>query len=470
MQLLPHARARSVFAVSTATLAILTALGATGCGGDDDSTADDPTQPAGSGGKAGSGSIEAGAPGEGGDAGKPSAPPVYLYNVAVYSPSGTLQYALLRSELDVDISARDLSKAREFPGYTGIAAIGGHVITGDSETPFASKWEIGDDLSWQQVGKKLNFSDYFTADADGLNFYFQSIRGSDMNFFYGADRTSRVHWNVDDWKIVADHRDTHLPTREGWNLNNTGNRTGVRDWVGPVLQTFNLAEAATGLGADESWIAVYDPETQEERSVIEVPCPGLQQATQDEEGNVYVSTTFNVPTRALYGVAPASCVVKLNVDGSLDEDFGYNDLRGFTGGFYGVNFRYLGRGKAVANVLHHDRLTDVDFDGEIDPEVEIQIAGQWTETGYLPEDPSLWELHLIDLKAGTSQIIEGFAEEHDVSYYTIFFQADGHTFISVQHEVEESTHNAMYELDLDQATVTPAGEVVGDLAGIQRVR
>lgn len=486
----PHAPpvARSSFSSLAITLAALASFGAAACS--DDAT-DDPMDQNSGGSQSGSASAkggstgtkggsggssskpaEGGSDGEGGAGAAPAADPAYLYTVAVYAPDGTLQYSLVRSELNVEIGVDDLAQAHEFPGYTGVAAIGGHVITGDSETPFATKWEIGEDLSWKQVGNKLNFADYFTGDADGLNFYFQSIRGSDMYFFYGADRTSRVHWNIDGWKIVGDHQDTNLPTPPaGWSLGSTGNRTGVRDFVGPVLQTFNMSEDETGLGSDKSWIALYDPETHEEKDVIDVPCPGLQQSTLDEEGNAYVSTTFNMPTRALYGVEPASCVVKVKPDGTLDEAFGYNDLRDLTGGYYGVNFRYLADGKAVANVLHDDRVTDADFaSGVVDPAVEIAIGGQWTDEGYIQEDTTFWELHLIDLEAGTSQIIEGFAAEHDVSYYTIFFQVDGHTFVSVQHDVESITHNAMYELDLDSATVTPAGEVVGDLAGIERVR
>ncbi|HTV21238.1 MAG TPA: hypothetical protein VMG12_21275 [Polyangiaceae bacterium] len=396
--------------------------------------------------------------------------PIYLYTVAVYAPDGTLQYSLLRHELNMAISVDDLATAREFPGYTGVAAIDGQVVTGDSETPFATRFSIGDDLSWTPVGERLNFGDYFSDDADGLNFYFQSIRGSDMYFFYGADRTSRVHWNTERWRIEGDHRDTALPTRAGWTLSSTGNRTGVRDYVGPVVQSYNMSNDATGLVSDESWLAVYDPDTHAERAVLEVPCPGIQQATKDEDGNLYFATTFNQPTLALYNRAPKPCVVKLKADGTLDESFAPNDLTAFTGGYYGVNFRYLRDGIAVANVLHHDRMTDVDFGGEVDPDVEVRIGGRWTDDGYLPEDASLWELELLDLNAGTSRVVEGFSPGHDVSFYTIFFQVDGRTFISVQHDVDSITHNAMYELDIDAARVTSIGEVVGDLAGVERVR
>ncbi len=190
----------------------------------------------------------------------------------------------------------------------------------------------------------------------------------------------------------------------------------------------------------------------------------------DEEGNVYFATTFNAPTRHLYGKAPASCVVRVKPDGTLDEDFGINDLTAWTGGFYGVNFRYLGNGKAVANVLHHDRLGNVNWSGDVDPEIETKISGQWTDAGYISEDPSLWEMHQIDLEKGTSKIVKGFDTKHDVSYYSIFFLVDDRVFVSVQYDVDEATNNAIYELDTGAATVEPVGQVVGDLAGVERVR
>jgi hypothetical protein len=449
------------------TLGLFVALG--GCG-DDAETGDagargreeDPDRDAG-----------AGDTGDTGDAGDADEEPIYLMTTSVTDIDGNATlYALLRRELDLDISTDDLTaeKARPFAGYSGIAAIDGQVVVGDSKTPFATKFDVGDDLKWTQVGGKLNFSDYVSDDQDGLNFYFQAIRGADMYFFYGADRTSRLHWNTKAWKLEEAYEDTHLPSRKGWTLGSTGNRTGVRDFKGPVVQTFNLSNDETDLGAEQSWIAVYDEETHEEKSVIEVPCPGLQQTTMDEEGRLYVSTTFNMPTLALYGKEPASCVVRLNADGTLDEAFGENDLRAWTGGFYGVNFRALGGGMAVANVLHHDRLKDVDWDGEVDPEVAVEIGGEWTDAGYTPEDPTLWELELIDMEAGTSTPITGWKPEHDPNSYTIFFPIDGHVFISFQIDPFGDPRNAMYELDVKTAKVKFVGDVVGELNNLERVR
>lgn len=417
---------------------------------------------------------EAGGKGDGGAGGEESdGDPIYLFTIGLADIEGaSTAYALLRNELDLQISADDLTKekAYPFPGYTGIAVIGGQVVVGESSRPFAKKFEVTDDFKWKQVGGELNFGDYVNDDTDGLNFYFQAIRGSDMYLFYGADRSSRKHWNTSEWKLKEEYTDTKLPTRSGWSLGSTGNRSGMRDWEGPIFQTFNLSNDETYVGADSSWIAVYDEKTHKEKDVIEVPCPGLAQQTKDEQGRVYFATTFNSPVLGLYGEQPFSCVVRLNADGTLDEDFGTNDLSEWTGGFYGVNFRYLQSGKAVANVLHHDRLGEVDWNGEVDSEVVVKIEGEWTDSGFTPQDPKLWDLEVIDLENGTSKKITGFQKGHDEGSYSIFFQVDGRVFMSFQIDPFGDPRNAMYELDVDTAKLTYVGTIDGELGSISRLR
>lgn len=135
-----------------------------------------------------------------------------------------------------------------------------------------------------------------------------------------------------------------------------------------------------------------------------------------------------------------------------------------------MNFRYLKKGKAVANVLHHDRLGDVDWEGEIDPEVVVQIEGEWTDAGYSPQDTSLWDLEVIDLESGTSKRVTGFRDGDDDSSYSIFFQVDGRVFMSFQIDPFGDPRNVMYELDVDTAKLTYVGMIDGELGNIERVR
>lgn len=401
--------------------------------------------------------------------------PLYLMTVGVAGDgdNGAL-YLLVRDKIDFNFSVADLAEegAIEFEPYSGVAAIDGHVIIGKSDQPIAQKYSVSDDRQFTKVGDDLHFGDYFQSDTDGLNFYFQAIQGTDMFLHYGADRAFRKHWNVREWKLLEDLEETVLPIRAGWTLSSTGNRSNMRDWQGAVLQTFNMYEDATGAAADESWIAVYDAETFVETDVIEVPCPGLQQQTMDEDGNVYVSTTFNTPVLSLYGQAPASCVVRVNKDGEQDEEWGNKNLADLTGGYDGVNFRYLYDGKAVANVLHHDRIQDVDWEGDVDPAVLVAVQGEWTEEGFTPEDTTLWELELIDIEAGTSTPITGWEEGHDPSSYMVNYKLDGRVFFKFQvGTYSDKPTDAIYELNLETAEVTLVGEdLEGTLDGFERIR
>lgn len=408
-------------------------------------------------------------PGDGDGDDTPELDPVYLLKTTVYPPEGAEEYVLARHDLDFDITVEDLKKATKFAGYTGVKVIDGKVIVADSETPFATKYDIDNALKWKKLGDPLNFSKYFTGDADGLNFYFQTIRGNDVYLFYGSERTSRAHWNVADWKILGSYEDTDLPVRAGYALANPGNRTGVRDWKSGMMQSYYYYKDDGTYATDRStsYLALYDADTHEEKEIIEVPCPAVEQQTIDEEGNVYFTSAYDHSLAKLYGKGPAACVVKVSADGVVDDKFGFNDLTDITGGFYGVNFRYVGKQKAIVNVLHHDRLTDVDWTGEPDPAVESRVSGGWVDGNFVPADGSLWELHLVDLIAKTSQIVTGFEDGHEPASYIYHQEVDDRIFFALLDKKGTETFNAIYELDVANAKVSQVGYAVGEVTAMR---
>lgn len=406
--------------------------------------------------------------------------PIYLITVATPGTGeddlGSL-YGLLRHEIDLEVSRDDLAaeKAKEFEAYTGMSVIGGEVVIGESTRPFAKKFVISDDFVWTQVGdpKELDFTDYVVDAVDGLNFYYQAINGTDMLLFYGSDRAWRKHWNTEDWAKKEEYTDSgELPLGgDGWTLGSTGNRTGIRDWQGAILQTFVLRDENWNASKD-SWIAVYDEDSYLQTATIEVPCPGLEQQTMAEDGSIYVSTTFNSPLYQLYGLQEPSCIVRMNKDGTKDESWDNKKLSDLTtGGFDGVNFRYLREGIAAANVLHHDRIDGADFSaGEIEEDVAVKVDGTWNGDEYVPQDATLWELELIDIEAGTSRPITGWEDGHDPGSYSIFHQVEDRIFISHQIDPYGDMREAIYELDIETATVEFVGNVAGSVYGVQRVR
>lgn len=388
--------------------------------------------------------------------------PVYMIQTRIYGADETTSYVVLKDKLELNIDVGGLGTARQYPGYAGAVASGGTVYVGEGQAPFVRKYEIGKDLSWTETGN-LNFEAYPMDEWNFLNPYFQSFKDSDnVYFYYGSQKTSRVLWSMKDWSIKADLTDTTVPApAEGWSISNGGNRTGIMDYAGPVVTPFVHQNNETYGFGPKSWLAVYDEVTHKEKSLIEIDCPGLSQVTKDESGNLYVATTYNPPIEKLYNLGNASCVVKLKADGTLDTSFAPNDMTAWTGGYYGVNFRYLAGGKAVAHVLRHDRIQGADFNGAPQDAVIEQIQN----------DNTLWDPYLIDLAAGTSKVITGFDAEPDLGNYALYFTVDNRTFVVVQLIRSDSDWNSVvYELNRDTATVTKVGQVVGDMTDLQRVR
>lgn len=458
--------------VSSLLALLIGCAAAVGCSGDT-YTIVGGGDPMGGGGSGGSGNGSAGtgngSAGTGGsnDDGNDDESPLYLTVVRVWGTDGSaLQYAKVGSELDLDFSEDDYDDAFELGGYSGITIQDGHVLIGDQETPFMHKYAISDDFEWEEVGEPLNLTDYYTESGDGFNDYFQAKKGNDQFFFYGPERTARLHFKVEEW-VYADHyEDTNLPTREGWNLFNTGNRTGVKGFHDAIVWPFILeADTEQGFeGIPESYLAVYDGETFAESGIIEPSCPELQQSTMDEDGNLYFSTTWRSPLPGLYGESVPNCIVKVKPDGTVDEDFGENGeqlLEDLTGGLPGINFRYLGGGKAVANLLDVSLLEDADFDGPIQDEVFCQIENceeygdEYPEELWELNNPELYESYVIDMEAKTATKMTGYDSEYPgFGSYRVYWKVDERTFFMGYGEAGL----ALYELDLETAEVSLAGE------------
>jgi len=120
----------------------------------------------------------------------PGGKPIYQITTAVYRPDGLDVYVNLTNE--VDFTKIDLTKARQFPAYTGIRAVAGAIFAADGTSPNITKYDVTDDLQWIERDK-LNFSAYPLDPDNYMNFYFQSFKDDDnVYFFYGQDKTGRV--------------------------------------------------------------------------------------------------------------------------------------------------------------------------------------------------------------------------------------------------------------------------------------
>lgn len=407
---------------------------------------------------------DGGAGGEGGG-GNEGPKPIYMTGVRVWNNDETqFQYLKVSHELDTDFGPDDFADAFQIDAYAGITVQDGYVLIGEEAAPFLRKYRITDDLKWEEVGDPLNFTDYYTEDGDGLNFYYQAQKGNDLFFFYGPpERTARLHYKAAEWKIIDTLEDSDLPTRDGWLLRNQGNRTGVRGFHDVIVWPFSLApnEAAGTEGVPESYLGVYDGKTGEEEGILEPSCPDLRHSTIDEDGNLYFSTRDRSPLYGLYGESDPNCIVKVKPDGTVDEDFGEDgevDIEDLTGsiGLPGINFRYLGNGKGSAMLLNVDELEGADFNGPLQQEVLCQTM--WCEESPELENPELWESYVIDLESKTAKLMTGYDSNYPgYGDYRIYWSVDGVTYF-MGYEKDGGTNLVIYELDTETAKVKLVGE------------
>jgi hypothetical protein len=373
--------------------------------------------------------------------------PVYALMTQVYGVEDRTVYVSMSNTLDRD--AVSLSDAREFPGVANLAAVGGRLLISSGLEPVITEYSIADDLSWTE-GRSVSFAQYPLS--DNANFYYQFILDENTAYL-PFDAFKRVIWDPTAMEIRAEMADTSLtPERDGLLIEAGGNRNAV-EYDGAVLQAFFYHDEDWFRFGDGSLVAIYDPTTHTEREIIDLPCPGVSIATRDEDGYTYFGPWDFLGTLALYGEGPAPCVARLTPDLTLDAAW-TTDFGDLTLGRYINNFRYVGGGKAIANVLHHE-LVDADFSTAYDADVATAISASGPH----------WRLWSFDVRQGTAAPIDGI--DVDISSGAQFAVLDGRTFIFLP--FDDWARTMVYELDPD-GRARRHFEVVGDVFKWIRVR
>lgn len=378
--------------------------------------------------------------GDGGERG-----PVFALMTQVYSVDDRTVYIALTDTVDID--EVPLDEAREFGGVANFAPVGDRLLVSDGEQPVITAFDITADLQWEEQ-ESVSFANYPLY--DNANFYYHFI--VDAHTAYLPFETSkRIVWDPTAMEIVGTLEDSALELhKNGLDLYGSGNRNAAR-FEGPALQSFFYVDADFFDYGTESAIAAYDPVSHEEIAVIDAPCPGLGIATPDEQGNTWFGTWDYIGLRALYGVGPAPCAVRVGPDLTVAET---TDFTAWTDGRYVNNFRYVGDGRAIGNVLHHEEL-DVDFSGPFDATVEERA---WSSGPH-------WRLWMFDLDAEEAHPVEGI--DVDIGSGAQFAVLEGRTFVFLPYL--DWSRTKVYEIDAD-GVATEHLDVVGDVFKWERLR
>jgi hypothetical protein len=375
----------------------------------------------------------------------PDLGPLYALETSVYGPDDSVtSYVTLTESLDLTELPAD--RAREFSGYSFISNVNGKLLVSDGEAPTITSYDIDADLEWHESAR-VNFGNHgVTGGAAG----FERQWLLDTNTAYlTLEVTSRVVWSPSEMVIKGVMEDTTLEReRDGLQLDATFNRQ-PRMLNGPILKPFYYRDNDWFMFGQTTSIAVYDPVTNVETSVIDVPCPSLEVASQDEAGNTYFSTWTYGPVLGLYGMGPELCVRRITPDSTLDESWA-PDLKTWTGGRPVNVFRYMREGKAVGTVLHVDEVA-IDFSGGYDEKEAAQLDTHWR----------LW---FFDLDTQTARPIEGIEGAGSGFFWA---NLDGRTFLAVPNA--DWSRSSVYELDIE-GNATPRFETTGFINDWIRIR
>jgi hypothetical protein len=252
----------------------------------------------------------------------------------------------------LDVAQVSLTDAREFPGFATIASVGGRLLVSTFPSAEVNRFELGDDLLWREP-QSLSFANYGTEDVGFSAQFFASERFAYLTY----DVTRHVVWDPVELRVVAAKEGPALPQLgdAGMSLSAAYNRTFWIPKGNTVLKPFYYRDSDGFRYAPSTQIAVYDASSHEPTSIIDAPCQGLENATQDEAGNTYFSTWNVSPLLFLYGDAPAPCFRRVLPDKTLDEQWA-PDVAAWTGGRPTGVMRYLADGKAISSVLHQEEI------------------------------------------------------------------------------------------------------------------
>ncbi len=378
------------------------------------------------------------------DDGARSEGPLYAMMIQIYDPDDRTVYVSLSDTLDVD--SVSLSEAREFPGVANLGAIGGRLLISSGSVPEITEFEITPAHDWFE-GRTVSFASYPLS--DNANFYYQFIV-DDEHALLPFDGTKRILWDPSEMAIERLIEDTTLTGSEpGLTLEAGGNRNGVQ-YPASVMQTYFYHDDAWYDYGSKSHVVVYDAETFEEKRILDVPCPGLSLATRDEDGNTYFSN-WGLPAPSIIGEAPATCLAKVGPDQGSVETF---DLREWTDGRWASNFRYVGKGKAFANVLHHEALG-------VESPSELSAA----QLDALRESGPHWKLWLFDVAEQSGAPVRGI--DVAIADGAQLASFDERTFVFVPYD--DWGRTKAYEL-MSDGTAIERFDTVGDVFKWVRVR
>jgi hypothetical protein len=329
---------------------------------------------------------DATSPGGGpGGAAPAAARPLYAIMYEVFSDMGSNSYLNLLDSLDVQ--QVDVARAREYPGGRAfLATYNGWIFVGDPTSPIVTRYSVGPDDSLREDGK-LSFGNYglMAGNLDPWNVTFISPTKA---YLFDFKEATHIIWDPSAMEIRGEIAPAPELLREGLDLDGSpavirGNR---------LYRSLFWVNFETAVYSPDHLLGIYD--TDSDRLVELVPetrCPAPGNLVhQDEQGNFYFGNWIWPISGTLMRGAPRSCVLRLGTGADRYDPqwtLAYADL---AEGREGAMFSYVGGGKGLVSVFHHEMTT---FDATTDP---------WEYAG-----TPIWQIWNVDLDQRKAAPVEG---------------------------------------------------------------
>jgi hypothetical protein len=329
--------------------------------------------------------VDAGAPAPDAPAAEVAPPPLYAIMYEVYGDNGSDSYLSLLDSLDT--KEVDITKAREYPGGRAfLATYRGWVFVGDPTAPNVTRFSVTAAGTLVEE-KKISFAN-FGLESGSLDAWNVSFISPTKAYLMDFKEGTHIVWNPTTMEIAGEIKAPPELMRANFSLD--GSPAVVRG--NRLYRDFFWADYKTGSYSPDHLLAIYDLDQDKLLELVpETRCPAPGNLVhEDEQGNAYFSNWIWPVAGTLMKGAPRSCVLRLGAGANrfdADWSLSYADLAvGREGGM----FTYLGGGKGLVSIFHHERTM---FDATTDP---FAYAGT-----------SVWRLWSVDLATRAAGPLEG---------------------------------------------------------------
>lgn len=326
----------------------------------------------------------------------------------------------------LDVERIGLERAREKDGRASVMAIGDYLFIASSSAPVIERFEVQPDGSLVEAGR-LSFANYGLPEFFSIDAWGSITISPTKAYVFNGSNGAHIAWNPTTLEIIGEIPGPDV-LRDGWNLESVAILRDSR-----LFRIFAYLDYDTWrFDAGTQYLAVYDVESDQLLDLVQDSrCPLLySRPFLDESEDLYFSGWVWTAAEALMNGAPKNCALRVRAgQETFDPDWQLTYADDVTEGREAGILRYLGDGRALLDVFHHERAA---------------LGGDIT-TEELSNTPN-WRLWSVDLEQRTGAPVEGLDFKAG-GYQDVTI--DGRTFLMVPNENYSET--TAYEVEGGQA-------------------